>query len=75
MLWRLNREIVVRFITMWNVWKIWTHPQNDMVSEKNMALNVHRNANRKSSLNKQKCLANPVFMRVCSILKGLLITN
>ena len=25
--------------------------------------------------NKQKCLANPAFMRVCGITKGLLITN
>ena len=28
-----------------------------------------------ASLNKQKCLANPAFMRVCGITKGLLITN
>lgn len=27
------------------------------------------------SSNKQKCLVNPVFMRVCGISKGLLITN
>lgn len=27
------------------------------------------------SLNKQKCLVNPAFMRVCSIFKSLLITN
>ena len=28
-----------------------------------------------ASLNQQKCLANPAFMRVCGVTKGLLITN
>ena len=27
------------------------------------------------SLNKQKCLVNPAFMRVCGTFKSLLITN
>ena len=29
----------------------------------------------KSFRNDKKCLVNPVFMRVCGLLKGLLITN
>lgn len=45
----------------------------DMENEKHE--DIHSIKCMQSSLNKQKCLANPVFMRVCGLLKGLLITN
>lgn len=39
----------------------------------NQRKTLHNNFTKKS-LNKQKCLGNPAFMRVCSTFKSLLIT-
>ena len=55
-----------------NVWKRYEISIQDSIDNHIKTTKIKPNF---ASLNKQKCLVNPAFMRVCSIFKSLLITN